>query len=343
MQGERNDFPYRIGHLPRGRRNLISDVPGVMVGHFTLADGTVQTGVTALLPQAGNCFRDKLPAACHVINGFGKSLGLMQIEELGQLETPIVLTNTLSVGTAWTALASHMLAQNPDIGRETGTINPIVMECNDGYLNDIRGMHVRQEHVQEAIDKADQDFAQGAVGAGRGMRCHGLKGGIGSASRLIRIDQADYCLGALVLSNHGHLRDLRIDGDPVGERLAQTAHSPEQGSVIVILGTDLPLSSPQLKRLCHRAVAGLCRTGANIGHGSGEVVLAFSTAQTIKHDDIDPFRQIRELNEHSIDLAFRAVAESVEEAVLCSLWYAESVEGRDGHRAMSLREALAEN
>ncbi|NLD52849.1 MAG: S58 family peptidase, partial [Clostridiales bacterium] len=210
-----HSFP-RIGRLPAGPRNLITDVSGVLVGHCTLDAGPVQTGVTAVLPHGGNCFTHKVPAACHVINGFGKSLGLVQVEELGQLETPILLTNTLSVGTAWTALARHMLVQNPRIGRETGTVNPVVMECNDGFLNDIRGMHVEESHAQAALAAAAVDFAQGAVGAGRGMRCHGLKGGIGSASRVVQISAVSYTLGALVLTNHGQLADLSIAGEHVG-------------------------------------------------------------------------------------------------------------------------------
>ena len=337
-------FPFpRIGRLESGPRNLITDVPGVLVGHCTLDAGPVQTGVTAVLPHGDNCFQQKVPAACHIINGFGKSLGLVQVEELGQLETPILLTNTLSVGTVWTALARHMLVQNPAIGRETGTVNPVVMECNDGYLNDIRGMHVQEAHAQAALAAASGDFDQGAAGAGRGMRCHGLKGGIGSASRVMEIEGASYTLGALVLSNHGQLSDLTIAGQPVGGGLAATlqANPPDKGSVIVVLATDLPLSAAQLKRLCRRAEAGLSRTGANMGHGSGEIVLAFSTARRVLHDDVNAFRSLQELNEKHIDLAFRAVAESVEEAVLRSLYHAQSVTGRDGHRAMGLLEALA--
>lgn len=337
-----SELSFRVGRLPRGERNLISDVPGVKVGHCTLDQGEVQTGVTALLPHGGNCFREKLPAACHVINGFGKSAGLMQVEELGQLETPILLTNTLSVGTAWTALARYMLAGNQDICLTTGTVNPVVLECNDGFLSDIRGLHVSEAHALAAMEAAGEAFEQGAVGAGRGMRCHGLKGGIGSSSRLMEIGGRRYCLGALALTNHGELRDLRIQGRAVGEEIAArlAAKAPDQGSVIVILATDLPASAPQLGRLCRRGVAGLCRTGANIGHGSGEIVLAFSTARRIPHDDPRPFRQMAELNEAHIDLAFRAVTEAVEEAVLMSLHHARTVVGRAGHRALSLCEAL---
>ena len=180
---ETNKWGFRVGRLPHGPRNKISDVPGVTVGHCTLADGNVQTGVTALLPHPGDVFHDKVLAASHVINGFGKTTGLVQIDELGTLETPILFTNTLSVGTVETALVKYMLQRNPDICETTGSVNPVVCECNDSGLNDIRGLHVTEEHVFAALADCRADFAEGAVGAGRGMRCHGLKGGIGSASR----------------------------------------------------------------------------------------------------------------------------------------------------------------
>ena len=179
---DKNEWGFRVGHLPHGERNKISDVPGVTVGHCTLADGDIQTGVTALLPHPGDVFHDKVLAACHVINGFGKTTGLVQIDELGTLETPILFTNTLSVGTVETALVKYMLERNPDICETTGSVNPVVCECNDSGLNDIRGLHVTEAHVAAALADCKADFAEGAVGAGRGMRCHGLKGGIGSAS-----------------------------------------------------------------------------------------------------------------------------------------------------------------
>lgn len=341
----------RIGRLERGKRNLISDVPGVTVGHCTLADGAVQTGVTAILPHPGNCFEEKLPAGLTVFNGFGKSLGLMQVEELGQLETPILLTNTLAVGTAWTALCRRMLAQNPGIGKEAGTVNPLVFECNDGYLNDIRALTVKEEQVLLALDTAADDFQEGAVGAGRGMRCHGLKGGIGSSSRLMDIKGQAYTLGALALTNHGALGDLTIAGKVIGQEAEallksgwSSAYQPQEdkGSVIVILATDLPLGAKQLKRISFRALAGLSRTGSNLGHGSGEIALCFSTGNRIRHQDPAPFREMKELSEVYIDLAFRAAAEATEEAVLSALFHAEAVTGREGHRAEALRDVLHE-
>lgn len=175
-----------FGILPKGRRNLITDVAGVTVGHCTLAHGEVQTGVTALLPHQGDLFHDRCPAAVHVINGFGKSMGLVQVQELGCIETPLLLTNMLSAGTAYTACVRYMLARNVQIGREESTVNPAILECNDGYLNDIRGLHVTEDDVRAALAAAGESFALGAVGAGRGMSCYQLKGGIGSASRLFR-------------------------------------------------------------------------------------------------------------------------------------------------------------
>ena len=182
-----NEWGFQVGKLPKGALDKISDVPGVTVGHCTLADGAIQTGVTALLPHPGDIFHEKVLAASHVINGFGKTTGLVQIDELGTLETPILFTNTLSVGTAQTALVKYMLEKNPDICETTGSVNPVVCECNDCGLNDIRGLHVTEQHVFAALADCKADFAEGAVGAGRGMRCHGLKGGIGSASRVVEL------------------------------------------------------------------------------------------------------------------------------------------------------------
>ena len=209
-----------FGIQQKGKRNLITDVAGITVGHCTLADGDVQTGVTVLLPHQGDLFHDRCPAAVHVINGFGKSAGLVQVQELGYLETPLILTNTLSVGTAFTACVRYMLARNDQIGRAESTVNPVILECNDGYLNDIRGLHVTEDHVFAALDAADTAFALGAVGAGRGMSCYHLKGGIGSASRVFEIGGQTYTLGALAMTNFGSLIDLTIAGERIGKKLA---------------------------------------------------------------------------------------------------------------------------
>ena len=337
-----------IGRMEQGPLNLITDVKGVLVGHQTLDSGLVQTGVTAIAPHSGNCFEEKLPLGIHVINGFGKSMGLVQAEELGQLETPIILTNTLSAGTAFTALCRRMLEGNPAIGRETGTVNPIVMECNDGWLNDIRGLHIGEKDVTAALEEVDEHFEEGAVGAGRGMVCHGLKGGIGSASRVFDILGQRYTLGVLALTNHGQLDDLCIAGRYIGEAAVAAQQSGRQappdedkGSVIIVAATDLPLSAAQLRRVARRAVAGLSRTGSAIGHGSGEIVLCFSTQNRIFHFDQAPLRTVRELNEEWLSLPFHAVAEATEEAVLSAMFHAKALEGRDGNRAESLAEVWA--
>lgn len=339
------DLGIEIGSLPSGPLNAITDVAGVAVGQVTLSDGAVQTGVTAILPHSGSLFREKLPAAVQVFNGFGKSIGFVQLEELGTLESPLILTNTLSVGTASEALVHYLLAQNPEIGDSTGTVNPVVLECNDGaWLNDIRGLYVRAEHVMEALESAAPGaFAQGGVGAGTGMSAYGLKGGIGSASRQVSLAGRPFVLGVLVLSNMGRLSDLRVEGRLVGSAIAQRLKHkkapPEQGSIIVVLATDAPLSERQLRRLAMRAGAGIARTGSHFGSGSGDIALAFSTAQKIPHEKTkDPLLTRSQLHEDYLDPLFRAVIESTEEAILNSMLYAKPMVGRDGRRRASLAD-----
>ena len=330
-----------IGKLPHGARNKISDVPGVTVGHCTLAEGSVQTGVTALLPHLGDVFHDKVLAACHVINGFGKTTGLVQIEELGTLETPILFTNTLSVGTVETALVKYMLERNPDICETTGSVNPVVCECNDSNLNDIRGLHVTEQNVLDALADCKADFAEGAVGAGRGMRCHGLKGGIGSASRLVELDGRTYTIGTLVLSNHATFDDLVIAGKPIHTLLDERIPPHEdKGSIITVIATDIPLSERQLKRLCRRVIVGLSRTGSTCGNGSGEIVLAFTTANRMPHYADSPLLPMTMLHDDAINPLFRAVAECAEESVLSSLLHAETVTGKNGRTVASLADLL---
>ena len=335
---------FAVGSLPHGPRNLISDVPGVTVGHCTLADGEVQTGVTALLPHPGDLFHEKVPAAAHVINGFGKTTGLVQIQELGTLETPILFTNTLSVGTVYDALVRHMLALCPDICETTGSVNPVVCECNDSGLDDIRGLHVTEAHARAALDDCRADFAEGAVGAGRGMRCHGLKGGIGSASRRLELEGRTFHLGALVLSNHARFDDLVLAGVPIRERLAAASVLPHQdrGSIITVLATDAPLTCRQLGRVARRAIVGLSRTGSYCGNGSGEIVIAFSTGDRIPHYPQGDVVALQAIHEDRIDLFFRAAAECVEESVLSSLLHAETVTGRGGRTVRSLADLLRE-
>ena len=269
--------------FPKGKRNLISDVPGVKVGHVTLKDDEkfIHTGVTAILPHEGNLFQEKVAAGACVINGFGKSAGLVQIEELGTIETPILMTNTLSVGAGLNGLIQYMLKDNEDIGVSTGTVNCVVTECNDGELNDIRGMHVKEEHVLKALEKADEEFTEGGVGGGTGMCCMGLKGGIGSASRIITCNEKEYTLGAIVMSNFGVLGNLRIDGKRIKTELPKE-DKPEKGSIIIVLGTDIPLSDRQLKRIAKRATVGLARVGSFLGNVEEAVISSMYHAETTK-------------------------------------------------------------
>lgn len=338
--GVQKEFGFTLGRMAKGRRNLITDVPGVKVGQVSIHDGEIHTGVTAILPHTGDIFHDKCPAASHVINGFGKSTGLVQVDELGTIETPLILTNTLSVGTASTALVHYMLERNADIGVDTGTVNPMVFECNDGYLNDIRGLHVKQEHVLEALAAASDEFEEGATGAGCGMCCYSLKGGIGSASRTFELYGSTYTVGSLLLTNFGSLRDLTIGGDRVGEKLwaEKEAEEKDKGSVIIIIATDAPLSARQLKRVARRAQSGIARTGSISGNGSGEIALAFTTTNRIPHYSIDKPICIQTMYEEDMDLMFRAAIECVEESVISSLTHAVRTEGFRGH----VRESLAD-
>ncbi|NYH98755.1 P1 family peptidase [Cupriavidus plantarum] len=344
--------PPRVGRLPSGARDAITDVAGVTVGHCTLAHDGCQTGVTAVLPHGGNVYTDKVPAAAAVINGFGKSIGLVQVEELGVLETPIALTNTFSVGAVAQAQIRAAIADNPEIGRAWPTVNPLVFECNDGYLNDIQAMVVAGDHYARALTGAGVEVAQGAIGAGRGMSSFGVKGGIGTASRVVECGGRRYTVGALVLSNFGTPESLVLAGEHVGDRLSATlaaslaneVAAPEKGSIIMIVATDAPLDARQLRRLSLRAGAGLARTGSVFGHGSGDIALAFSTAYTVPHavphqDATMP--AVAMLHETCLDPLFRAAADSVEQAIIHALWHAEAVTGRDGHRRASLRDVLA--
>ena len=332
----------KFGRLKKGPRNLITDVPGIRVGHVTLASGAVQTGATVILPCGDSPFRNKLPAAAHVINGFGKSVGLMQVQELGTLETPIVLTNTFSVSAGIDAVLDRMLPEHPEIGVSTGTVNPVVMECNDGKLNDIRGRVLRAEDILRAFDSAAAEFAEGAVGGGRGMVCYGLKGGIGSSSRLIKIDGKTYTVGALLMTNFGKSGNLTVCGRRIADH---TPAQPDVGSVIMVLATDLPLSARQLGRCARRAQNGLARTGSYTGNGSGEIALMFSVANRIPHKCETGVMQGSILHEDKMDAVFEAVADCVEESVISSLIHAETVTGRDGHTVLSLRDktGISEN
>lgn len=313
----------------------ITDVSGVRVGHRTLKQGDICTGVTAILPHGGDVFRDRPVAASHVLNGFGKSTGLMQLDELGQIETPILLTNTLSVGTCANALIRRAVAQNPGIGRQLATVNPVVAECNDGYLNDIQAMAVTEADACAALDAADIDFASGAVGAGAGMSCFGFKGGIGTASAAIVLDGTPHQLGVLALCNFGRAGDLRLPGGQQAPSLA--APAPENGSVVVVMATDIPLEHRQLARVIRRGGAGLARVGSFWGHGSGDVFIGFSTANRTPMAAPSDLLPMQVLAEPRIDRLFEAMADVTQRAVLDALASAETTVGRAGHVRHGLR------
>ncbi|WP_053217570.1 DmpA family aminopeptidase [Virgibacillus senegalensis] len=344
MQKKIRDYGIKIGSLEPGRLNKITDVSGVMAGHATIDDGPLKTGVTAILPHQGNLFTSKVIGTTHVLNGFGKSVGTVQVEELGTIETPILLTNTLSVGTCTTSLIDYMLEQNPEIGRSTGTVNPVVGECNDMYLNDIRAGAVQNRHVREALASATVSFKEGAVGAGTGMKCFGLKGGIGSSSRVISYPHGSYTIGVLTLTNFGSLEHFRLNGQEAGKaiqnRLSDRREEPDKGSVIVVMATDLPVSSRQLKRIIKRTGVGLSRCGSYIGNGSGDIMIGFTTANQIKHEYDGQLNRFRAIHEDDIDQAFVATADATEESVLNSMITAETVTGRDGNTLYSLQEFI---
>ncbi|WLR48646.1 P1 family peptidase [Halobacillus litoralis] len=332
-----------IGSKPTGPRNQITDVPGVTVGHYTLNKNRVQTGVTAILPHQGNLFQNKSVASAHVINGFGKSAGTIQLEELGTLEAPIVLTNTFGVGAAFDALVAYTLERNPEIGRTTGTVNPVIGECNDMFINDIREQTVTKEHVLQAIADAQDHFTEGCVGAGRGMLCYSLKGGIGSSSRKVQLAHGSYTIGVLTLTNFGKLNDLRIDGQPIGQKLKgriQAQEKKDKGSIMIVVATDLPVTDRQIKRICKRTVTGLSRTGSMIGNGSGDIVIGFSTSTTIPHQKSEEVMTFSSIHEEDMDEAFRAVGEATEESILESLFQATPVNGRDNHQRPTLTELI---
>ncbi len=334
------DLGVRPGILPTGPLNTITDVAGVMVGHRTIVRGdSVRTGVTAILPHGGDLFSLKTPAAVYVGNGFGKAAGFLQVRELGTLETPIVLTNTLSVGRAVEAVVAWTLAREGH--GDVRSVNAVVGETNDGYLNDIRGLHVTADDVAGAIEAARGGrVPEGSVGAGTGTLAFGWKGGIGTSSRRLPESLGGFTLGALVQSNFGGV--LAIDGVRVGEGLGRFSFrqhlTPEaesgladagDGSCMIVLATDAPLSPRNLERLAKRAVLGLARTGSFMSNGSGDFVIAFST-RNLTGDAGGP-RQIMDLPNASMSPLFLATVEAVEEAVYNSLTAATTVRGRGGH------------
>lgn len=329
-------YGIRVGNMQPGPLDKISDVPGVRVGHATIRDARHHTGVTVILPCEDNMFAKKLTAAGFVLNGFGKTQGLVQIDELGTLETPIALTNTLNVGVVHDALVTYMDARCRADHVPMHSINPVVGECNDASLNAISDRPVTAAHVMQAIECACADFDEGDVGAGEGTVCHGLKGGIGSASRVLTIAGKTYTLGVLVQSNHGCLEELTVCGRRLGEEiLERRAQKPQpepndRGSIMMVTATDLPVSDRQLRRIIKRCAVGLARCGSYFGHGSGDVMIGFTTQNRVPHGGMHRVLTQQVLTEHTLELAFRAIAEATQEAVLNSLCCADDVQAENG-------------
>ena len=337
----------KIGVFEPGPLNAITDVGGVKVGHVTLvSEPGIRTGVTAILPHPGNIFQQKVPAAIYTGNGFGKLTGYTQVEELGNIETPIILTNTHSVPVAASGLITHTLQQPGNEGIRS--VNPVVGETNDGWLNDIQGRHIKEEHVIFAIRNAKGGVvAEGNVGAGTGTICFGYKGGIGTASRRIPESLGGFTVGVLVQTNFGGV--LEINGIQVGKKLKRYPYQEllemdADGSCMIVVMTDAPLDARNLKRLAKRGIMGMARTGGIASNGSGDYVIACSTAEEnfIPYSDSTGTQVSRTLRNEAMTPLFMAVIEATEEAIINSLFAAESMSGRDGHevKALPFRDIL---
>lgn len=333
------ELGVKIGILPTGKLNAITDVMGVKVGQTTLNAGdSIRTGATVILPHDGNVFQQKIPAAIELGNGFGKLAGYSQVAELGNIETPIVLTNTLNVSTAAAALVDWTLTQKGN--ENVRSVNPIVGETNDSYLNDIRGRHVKQSDVIKALQTASSgSVEEGAVGAGTGTVCFGWKGGIGTSSRKLPAVLGGYTVGVLVQTNFGGV--LEVAGAPVGVELGkysfkETLDKSGDGSCMIVVATDAPLDARNLKRLAKRALIGLGKTGGIMANGSGDYVIAFSTAYTIPHDSKSKFEEQKLLRNDDTSPLFLAVIEATEEAILNSLLMAKMTKGHQGHTVEAL-------
>lgn len=334
------EYGIVIGTHEPGERNKITDVPGVRVGHYTVDTEEHKTGVTVIMPCQDNPFVNKLTAAAFVHNGYGKTAGMAQMEELGTLETPIALTNTLNVGKVQDALIEYMVAECAKDGVAVTSINPVVGECNDASLNRITERVIGTEEVLSAIASASEDFAEGDVGAGKGTTCFGLKGGIGSASRLVKFGEETYTVGVLVQSNFGSTKNFVLNGKPMGAYLLERIEEAkkDEGSIMIVIGTDLPVSDRQLKRMIKRAGVGLSRCGSFMGHGSGDIMLGFSTGNRFAHQEERAFTTVKQINENMMDDVFEAVGEATEEAVLNSMAMADTVQGYRGTIRYSLTD-----
>lgn len=341
QNGERaTDIGIRIGVMSPGKLNAITDVQGVKVGHTTIIKGdSIRTGVTAVLPHEGNLFHQKVPAGVYVGNGFGKLTGTTQVKELGNIESPIILTNTLSVSTAMNAVVSYTLLQKGN--ENVQSVNAVVGETNDGFLNDIRGRHISETDVLDAINKASTGkVAEGNVGAGTSTTCFGFKGGIGTSSRVLPKKLGGYTVGVLVQTNFGGV--LTIDGVPVGEELnkyylSEQLNERADGSCMIIVATDAPLDSRNLERLAKRAFMGLARTGGIASNGSGDYIIAFSTDSSLRIPFNAPeILKQNLLSNDAVSPLFMAAIEATEEAIINSLLAAETMKGKNGRTVEAL-------
>ena len=331
VQAQRlRDFGIKPGVLPTGKWNAITDVKDVQIGHLTLiVDDSIRTGVTAILPHPNNIFQEKVPAAIHIGNGFGKLMGISQVQELGNIETPIILTNTLSVPTAADAVIGYVLENN----KYVRSVNAVVGETNDGYLNDIRGRHIKEAHVLQAIENAKSGMVEeGNVGAGTGTRCFGWKGGIGTSSRRIPDDLGGYTVGVLVQTNFGGV--LQMDGVPIGKELnkfylSEKLNDSGDGSCMIVVATDAPVDARNLERMAKRTLLGLARTGGIVSNGSGDYVIAFSTVEGLRvpYELNSDFYETKTLHNSRMSPLFLATIEATEEAILNSLVAAEIMTG----------------
>ena len=341
------DLGISIGVLTPGPLNAITDVEGVRVGHVTLnrgegklqpGKGPVRTGVTAILPHGGDLWNEKVPAATYVLNGTGEMTGSIWIETQGALEVPILLTNTMNVGRVMDGVVAYMMKRYPDIGIGDDVVAPTVAECDDSTLNDARGIHVSIEDTIRAIENAKGGpVAEGTVGAGTGMMAFDFKSGIGTSSRVLPEEQGGYTVGVLVNSNMDDRKNLRVDGVPVGREIGDGKPTRDQdGSIVIVIATDAPLDHLKLKRLASKASLGLARTGAISRHGSGDLFIAFSTANRVPHYPKERTYTMRVVADAHLDPIFQAVQEATEEAILNALTMATTTVGRDGNTAHAI-------
>jgi len=344
------DLGISIGEYPTGPLNSITDVKGVKVGHSTLIEGSgrrkpgngpVRTGVTVIQPNE-DPYNQKVVAGGFVLNGAGEVSGMTQVMEWGLIETPIALTNTLSVGRVSDCIVKWMAEKHPAIQNNVEVIIPVVGECDDSFLNDAVGLHIKPNHVFSALDSVSENLPlEGAVGAGTGMICCDFKAGIGTSSRVVPVGDKKYTIGALVLSNFGVMEHLRIDGYPVGRVLAKEQGGYHRrvnnyGSIITVIATDMPLVASQINRLCKRAALGIGRVGSYGAHSSGEIIIGFSTTNSVPRNSSEPLVQMTMILDTFLDGAYKAVIEATEESILNSLTMAVEMEGVNGNRIPAL-------